>query len=156
MHYVDKYYYYKDNVSNPIKIKETYELANQLLKSVRPGIGLRSKLVFTNPVNLNVIRKIFRPSNTVGFMSIEHPYRVITTSIIPPYELVDTGDIIFKKNQFVNYEYSNDNILPYDEYVEMCLFFGWAKKKIQKQILFYVLDDKQAFGIINGLLKGQK
>ena len=126
------------SVSDPKMI----DTIKDTIKKLRPGIGTRSKLLFTHPRNKELLIKLIKTvegNNKDIFMPF--PYRVIVDANIPIKEDVKTGKILWKDDKFTAYSSGPSGNMSWKDYLDMCLYFGWAKEEYVSQLVWYEADE---------------
>lgn len=116
--------------------KAVIEAKSQL----RPGIGSRSKLIFTHTSNLNEVRAIVHYiTEKSQEIAVCYPFRVIGSDYIPPYVKVKIG-VEYKDNRFVSFSAGPSTDMSVQDYESMCLYFGWASETFINMPVWYELE----------------
>lgn len=134
--------------STPSWVNTSVEDIKDLLnKHIRPGVGSRSKLIVCHPDNLEEVRKLTKFQTENPDIHIPFPYRVITNKYVPKTAKMRTGKILWKKDRFTDWSGGPTSDMSEEEYLEMCLYFGYAEYEEKEDIVFYEVDDKKLFDL---------
>ena len=122
----------------------TFNSIKQAVSSMRAGIGYSSKILICHTSIVDQLRKLINenlsPKNNPDLHIIK-PYRVIGHPEVPKIHKKYTGKYIFKKNRFIDYNFDPHNSrLTYTDYIDMCLYFGWAEKEYISIPVCYELE----------------
>lgn len=130
-------------------ILETIKTAKARL---RPGIGTRSKLLFTNPKNKEKLGAIVKTvTEAPKDLFIPFPWRIITSESLPEKTKKKSGKIIWHDTRFVTYSNgpSPNSGLSDEEYLSMCIYFGWAEEEIIEMTVWWEMDESQFSNFMN-------
>jgi len=112
----------------------------------RKGFGSRSKILYTHPDNLDDIRELVKevtgPNKEHPDIFIPFPYRVVTSTALPSREIKKTGKIVWVKSNFYAYNTgpAPGSGLSQEEYLSMCLYFGYAVEETISERVWYEID----------------
>lgn len=123
--------------------QEIIEAVKKAQQKLRPGIGSRSKLLFTHPDNKEALGALVKQvTETSKDVFCPFPYRVIGDYHIPKKETKKTGRILWKDTRFVTYSSgpAPGSPLTDEEYLGMCLYFGWAEEEVTEYTVWYEVD----------------
>lgn len=119
---------------------------------LRPGIGTRSKLLFTNPRNKEKVGAIVKTvTEAPKDLFVPFPWRVITSEFLPEKVKKKSGRIIWHDTRFVTYSSgpSPGSGLSDEEYLSMCIYFGWAEEEIIEMMGWWEMDEPQFSNFMN-------
>lgn len=116
------------------------------LDMIRPGIGTRSKLLFTHPNNKEKVGAIVKTvTEAPKDLFIPFPWRVVTSHYLPEEVLKKTGKITWHDTRFVKYSDgpAPGSGLSDEDYLSMCKYFGWAEEEEVKVMGWWEMDEPQ-------------
>jgi hypothetical protein len=123
--------------------QEIIEAVRTAQKKLRPGIGSRSKLLFTHPDNKEALGAVVKQvTETPRDIFCPFPFRVIGDCCLPKKEKKKTGRILWHDSRFITYSSgpAPGSPLSDEEYLEMCLYFGWAEEEEIEYTVWYEVD----------------
>lgn len=136
------------NTSTQLTSSLTFDFVKEVAQSLRWGIGSKSRIILCHPSNRELLYKLLAPINNTKDINIIRPYRVICNKLIPRYRETKTDNIIFKDSKFITYSDGPRSDMTYYDYVEMCLYFGWAEYEVIKEPVWYQIDDNSFLNVI--------
>ena len=108
------------------------------------------KKIFCNPANVDKIKAVTKEVNTASpDLFVPFGYEIIADPSIPEYNYQKTGRLLWKKEPFVNYGEPASLDMPWDEYVDMCIYFRWCEEEVVKEMVFYEIDTSSLFGVFD-------
>ena len=130
-------------------VTSTKDIMDAILKAqqqLRPGIGTRSKLLFTHPNNKKKLGAIVKTvTEAPKDIFVPFPWRVITNSYLPEKIKIKTGKITWKDSRFTTYSSgpAPGSGLSQEEYLSMCKYFGWAEEEVVDIMGWWEMDEPQ-------------
>lgn len=129
--------------TSKVTCEEILEAVRKAKDLLRPGIGSRSKLLFTHPDNKEKLGALVKQvTETPKDVHCVYPFRVIADNMLPKTEKKKTGRIIWHDTRFVTYSSgpAPGSPLSNEEYMSMCLYFGWAEEEVAEYTVWYEVD----------------
>lgn len=134
------------NGSSTATQEAIYDAIDRVKSSLRPGIGTRSKLLFTHPNNKEKVGAIVKTvTEAPKDLFCPFPWRVVTSYSLPEKVKRKSGKITWHDTRFVTYSDgpAPGSGLSDEEYLSMCTYFGWAEEEVVEIMGWWEMDEPQ-------------
>lgn len=100
-----------------------------------------NKKIICHPNNYEKLKKVVQDAAGASpDFYMPFGYEIVVDDYLPEFEEKETGKLLWKKNKFINYEEPADPDMPWEDYLEMALWFGWCEKEVVREMVFYEVN----------------
>ena len=105
-----------------------------------------NKKLFCHPNNFEWLKgHVQEVSNSNPDLFMPFGYDIVVDQFVPEFEYKPTGKLLWKKDKFVDHSIQSNKDISWEEYVDMCVYFGWCEREVIKKRVFHEVNFDTTF-----------